>query len=189
MKRYLLLYLATMLFSVAAHAQDVSLTLNLLPLAEGTVNLGVGYALKDNLTAELSGSVRPWARSETAVNKYWTIRPEIRYWTCQKYNGHFFGGYLTGSQFNVGGKTYPFGLFSSIEKHRFEGWTIGTGLTYGYHFLLSRNWNLEAGLGVGYNYANYKKFVCPLLCSRVESEDDSHYFGLTKLSLAIVYLF
>jgi len=28
------------------------------------------------------------------------LQPEYKYWTCQKYNGLFWGGYLNGAQFN-----------------------------------------------------------------------------------------
>ena len=48
-----------------------------------------GICLRPKSTFDLSGSIRPWKRTEGYVNKYWLIQPEYRYWTCQKFNGSF----------------------------------------------------------------------------------------------------
>ena len=62
---------------------------NLLSAANGALNAGVEYAFGPKSTFDLSGSIRPWKRTEGYVNKYWLIQPEYRYWTCQKFNGSF----------------------------------------------------------------------------------------------------
>ncbi len=188
MKRYLLT-LATVLFSTQIFAQDFSLNINSLPVVDGAINVGGAYSLGDKYTIDLSGAVRPWARSEKSVNKYWGVKPELRYWMCQKFNGSFFGLFVTGSQFNIGGKKLPFGFFPDVEKYRFEGWSTGGGISYGYHFVLNRQWNLEASIGAGYTYYDYTQYRCPLLCARVLRDDCYHYWGINSASLSLVYLF
>lgn len=88
------------------YSQKVAVRLNALPATDGAFGAGVSYGIGNKSTVELAGSLRPWKRSEMYVNRYWLIQPEYKYWTCQKFNGFFWGGYLNGAQFNVGGKNY-----------------------------------------------------------------------------------
>lgn len=90
--------------ALSVSAQKTAVKSNLLSAANGALNAGVEYAFGPKSTFDLSGSIRPWKRTEGYVNKYWLIQPEYRYWTCQKFNGSFWGAYLNGAQFNVGGK-------------------------------------------------------------------------------------
>ena len=144
--------------ALSVSAQKTAVKSNLLSAANGALNAGVEYAFGPKSTFDLSGSIRPWKRTEGYVNKYWLIQPEYRYWTCQKFNGSFWGAYLNGAQFNVGGKKMPFGLFPWLKEHRYAGWLAGGGISYGYHILLNRHWNIEVSVGVGYEYIDYKKY-------------------------------
>lgn len=150
--------------ALSVSAQKTAVKSNLLSAANGALNAGVEYAFGLKSTFDLSGSIRPWKRTEGYVNKYWLIQPEYRYWTCQKFNGSFWGAYLNGAQFNVGGKKMPFGLFPWLKKHRYAGWLTGGGISYGYHIMLNRHWNIEVSVGVGYEYIDYKKYKCPDVC-------------------------
>ena len=89
--------------ALSVSAQKMAVKSNLLSAANGALNAGVEYAFGSKSTFDLSGSIRPWKRSEGYVNKYWLIQPEYRYWTCQKFNGSIWGAYLNGAQINVGG--------------------------------------------------------------------------------------
>ena len=183
--------LSILLLSIAtiASAQKMAVKSNLLSAANGALDAGVEYAVGMKYTLELSGSIRSWKRSEGYVNRYWLLQSEYRYWTCQKFNGSFWGVYINGAQFNVGGKKMPFGLFPWLKEHRYTGWLAGAGISYGYHLMLDRHWNLEATIGVGYEYIDYKKYKCPDVCSAVLKSDRYHYFGPSRAALSIVYLF
>ena len=78
------------------YSQKVAVRLNALPAIDGSFGAGISYAVGNRSTVELAGSLRPWKRSEMYVNRYWLIQPEYKYWTCQKFNGFFWGAYLNG---------------------------------------------------------------------------------------------
>ena len=61
-------------------------------------------------------------------------------------------------------------------------------MTYGYQWILSRHWNVEAAVGVGYDYIKYKKYPCET-CGTVEEQGHKNYFGPTKLALSLMYVF
>ena len=147
------------------------------------------YAIGNKSTVELTGSLRPWKREEKYVNRYWLIQPEYKYWTCQKFNGFFWGAYLNGAQFNIGGKKLPFGIFAGLKKYRYEGWLAGGGISAGYHWMLDNHWNIETSLGVGYDFIRYKQYNCVKKCAGLRDKGDYHYIGPSKASISLVYLF
>ena len=86
-------------------------------------------------------------------------------------------------------KKMPFGLFPWLKEHRYAGWLAGGGISYGYHIMLNRHWNIEVSVGVGYEYIDYKKYKCPDVCAELLEKGHYHYFGPSKASLSIVYIF
>ena len=89
--------------------------------------------------------------------------------------------------FNVGGVNVPFGLFSALEKYRYEGEFYGGGISYGYQWVLGKRWNLEAEIGIGYTRLNYDKYECPK-CGEWLGKDSYDFFGVTKAALSIIYI-
>jgi hypothetical protein len=79
-------------------------------------------------------------------------------------------------------------MYKGLRDHRYEGWYIGGGVSYGYQWVLSRHWNFEASIGAGVVYAKYKGFACGE-CGRQINDGDTWYVGPTKAVLSILYLF
>lgn len=79
----------------------------------------------------------------------------------------------------------PFGIFPKLTQSRFDGWYMGGGVTGGYQWILSKYWNLEASLGVGYDYIRYDKFGCRYCGKKIESAV-RHYVGPTKAVIAFL---
>ena len=52
--------------------------------------------------------------------------------------------------------------------------------------LLSRHWNMEASLGVGYAYSPYKLYG---RCARCLEKNHRNYVGPTKAALSMIYIF
>lgn len=180
-RSFILLYLSISSF-LFIHAQSIGVKTNLLYDVTTTMNLGVEFALSPKITVDLSGNYNPWEFSDNKKLKHWMIQPEVRYWLCEKFNGHFFGAHLHGGEFNMGGVKL-FGL----DKYRYEGTAIGGGFSYGYQWLLNNRWSLEASFGLGYTHLDYDKFYCGK-CAEKLGEKTKHFVGPTKASVSLIYI-
>jgi len=168
--------------------------------------LGVEFALEDKWTIDLSGNFNPWAFPQQKINssgkvveqhdailKHWMVQPEVRYWLCEKFNGHFFGAHVHGGQFNVGGLTFlpeNWGK-NGIQTKRYQGWLAGTGLSYGYHWILGNRFSLEFSIGGGYAYMKYDKYhnyTDKKLTEKDTHTYKMHYFGLTKAGISVIFM-
>lgn len=183
------IFLLLLLGCLDAYSQKAAIRVNALSAIDGAFGGGISYAIGKRSTVELAGSLRPWKRNEEYVNRYWLLQPEYKYWTCQKYNGFFWGGYLNGAQFNIGGKKLPFGIFSQLKRHRYEGWLAGGGISCGYHWMLNDHWNIETSVGVGYEFIHYRQYNCVDKCAKLREEGKYHYVGPSKASISLIYLF
>lgn len=194
MKKYLfiLLGVCALGFAKESKAQDWAVKTNLLYDATTSINLGVEAALAEKWTLDLSGNWNPFQFSDNMKWKHWFVQPEVRYWTCRKFGGHFFAAHLWGGQYNVGNISgLPDFLgtnLSQLADNRFEGWFGGAGIGYGYAWMLGKHWNLEAEIGIGYAYAAFDRFDCPKCGERLGS-GNHHYIGPTKAAINLVYLF
>ena len=160
---------------------------NLLYDATATVNLGFEFAIANKWTIDLSGNLNAWTFSGNRKFKHVMLQPELRYWTCERFNGHFFGLHLHGGIFNVGALPSLGGLVSeNMQQQRYEGNFYGGGISYGYHMVLSGRWSLEPSLGIGYARINYDKYPCGNCGVKIKTEA-KNYFGPTKLSISLIY--
>ena len=115
--------------------------------------------------------------------KHLRVHPEIRYWFCESFQGHFLGLHVPFIAYNFADLKVL-----DLENERRQGWGTGVGVSYGYQWLLSEHWNLEATLGVGYLYLNYDKFPCAN-CGNKSEDNKKHYFGPTQAAVSLIYLF
>lgn len=191
MKRILLLW---MLFvSISLSAQDWAVKTNLLYDATATINLGVEKGLSSKWTIDLSANFNGWTFSDNKKWKHWLVQPELRYWPCERFNGHFVGAHLLGGVYNLSNIDMDFKLFGTdfgeLDGNRFEGWMVGVGVAYGYHWMLSRRWSLEGVIGLGYVYSRADKYLCPRCGEQLEDNEPHHYLGPTKAALNLIYVF
>lgn len=190
MKKITQLLMVIMLFACATtmvKAQKVGLKTNFLYWATTTPNLGVEMALGNKWTLDLNGGYNGWEFDNNKKFKHFSVLPEVRYWTCEAFNGHFFGLHGLVSEYNVGNIDLNIKPFDKLKGYRYEGWAYGVGLTYGYQFVLSKHWNLEASISGGYVHTTYDKFNCEK-CGKKIGEDSKNYFGPTKATISIIYL-
>lgn len=182
------------------HAQGVAVKTNLLYDATTTPNIGMEIGLGNKNTFNLVYGLNPWEFDSDSHGKryakHWLLMPELRWWTCSKFNGHFFGVHLMGGQMNAANVDLPMpGAFFSgdnirkgVRDSRYQGWYAGAGVTYGYQWILSRHWNLEAEVGVGYDHIWYDRYPCYECGAKIDT-GHSNYVGLTKLGLSLLYIF
>lgn len=195
MRKSILLILLSFVLG-EAFAQKIGVKSNLLYDAMTSMNAGIEVGIAPQWTLDFSGSFNPWAFPENRKMKHWMVQPEFRWWACRRFSGHFVGAHLLGGEFNMGGML-PWGFRSgkmfgviggnALLNHRYEGWGIGLGASYGYHWILAERWGLEATLGIGYLYLDYDKYGCKR-CGRREGHKVGHYFGPTKLGVTLIFL-
>lgn len=180
-------------FYLNARGQDVVVKTNLLYDATATINAGVEIGLAPKWTLDLSGNYNGWTMSDNRKWKHWMVQPEARYWFCDRFVGHFLGIHAHGGQYNVGGLKNGISFlgtdFSNLSDLRYEGWFVGAGVGYGYSWILSKHWNFEAEIGVGYAYTRYDSYPCGTCGEKQDDNKSHHYFGPTKAALNLIYSF
>ncbi len=182
MKRTLFLFFFLLIGHIVCHGQKVAVKSNLLYDATTTLNLGFEFGLTDKITLDLSGNYNPWRFGDYRL-KHGLIQPEIRYWRCEKFNGHFFGLHGMYAKYNVGGLFFN----DNMRHNRYQGHLFGAGLSYGYQWILNTRWNLEASLGIGYARLSDKKYPCAD-CGEMIKSESRNYFGPTKAAISIIYI-
>ena len=153
-----------------------------------TFNAGVEVRLAKKWTLELEAGLNPFDGKKDDGSygrslKHLRLHPELRYWFCESFHKHFLGLHIPYLLYNVSDVK-----LLGVENERSQGWGMGGGVSYGYQWLLSEHWNLEATVGVGYLYLDYDKYPCAHCGSKIES-GHKHYFGPTQAAISIMYLF
>lgn len=193
MVRKFLLCVAGFVLAVTAAAQDFAVKTNLLYDATATVNAGVEIGIAPRWSLDLSGNYNAWRLEEDSTWKHWMAQPELRFWMCDRFSGHFVAFHGVVGQYNIGGIKNSFSFlgtdFFNLTDFRYQGWAAGGGVAYGYAWILSRYLNLEAEIGVGVIYTQYDKFNCVGCGKRVVEGQPHQYVGPTKAAISLVYVF
>ena len=188
-----------------ANAQTLALRNNLLYDATLTPNIGAELRIDSAWTAGVNIGLNAWD-IDKSKNKKWRhflIAPNIR-----RYFGHksdkpasssLWGipadasrhiSYLEldaiYSHFNVGNTKIHFGLYKSIQDSRLQCDLFALGGKYGYSWILSRDWRLEAEAGIAIGYAWFKEYDCDH-CGTFYGKGD-RIFLLPQLGINVVYI-
>lgn len=184
----LMLWLVSALAATPSVAQNVSLKTNILGDMTTSVCLGGELKLSSHVSLDVASSLNFWEFSDDKKFKHALVQPSVRYWLCEFRNGWFTGAHVHWAHYNIGGIKLPFGIFPSLEKSRYQGDLWGGGISGGYSWIISKHFDVEAELGLGYARLIYDKYPCRH-CS-MKSEDGHHnYWGVTKLAVNLVYTF
>ncbi len=178
--------------AVKTQAQNIAIKTNLLYDVTATANVGVEVGLAPKWTLDLSGNLNAWSKNEHTKWKHWMVQPEARYWFCDRFSRHFVGAHLIGGAFNFGNINNNLSIlgtdFSVLSEKRYQGYSYGCGVAYGFAFMLSRHLNLELEAGLGYMCLDYETYECDG-CGRKVNEGIHHYFGPTKAAVNLVFVF
>jgi hypothetical protein len=199
MKRYLIIAVLFFLASAGiASAQKLAVKTNALYWGTATPNLGLEYAMADRWTLELEGGYNPWTfDSEKNMKiKHWLVSPEVRYWFCESFLGHFIGINGNYTLFNISGIPTP-GVFidlssntdskTDLKDSRVQGWAVGAGVTYGYAFPIARRWNMELTLGYGIWYTEYGQYESRK-CGLFQQDVQKWALGPTALGVSFMFM-
>lgn len=198
MRRSLIIFFLLLFSGISVNAQRIGVKTNALYLATSTPNIGLEYAFADRFSLELEGGYNPWTldSDRNMKAKHFLVSPEVRYWFCEAFNGHFIGINANYTLFNLSGVDVPAVFFPSarsaivledLKNRRSEGWAAGAGLTYGCVWPIARRWNLECTVGLGYWYTDYDKFESRK-CGLFQEHVSHGAFGPTALGISFIYL-
>ncbi|MEG1700990.1 MAG: DUF3575 domain-containing protein [Alistipes sp.] len=176
MKKVIVLIGVLLCLSSVGSAQNWAVKTNLAYWATTTLNIGTEVALGQRLTLDVVGVYNPFTFSHNKKILCWGVQPELRWWMCRKFSGHFLGVHGHYGQYNGGIKTF-----------RYDGWLAGAGLSYGYQWILGNRWNLETEIGVGYARLNYDKYL-RTHCGKFIEHNARNYFGPTRFSISFSYM-
>ena len=167
----------------------VAMRTNLLYDATLSPNLGVDVRVDSTWTVGLLAGMNAWD-IDKEKNKKW--RHMLFSFRARKYvnDSVFHKGYFEAdaiySHFNVGNVKFPLGLYKTVRERRLQGDLLALGGKYGYSWILSRDWRIEAEAGVAIGYAWFKEYDCPH-CGTYSGKDD-RIFLLPQLGVNIVYI-
>lgn len=158
---------------------------NLLIWGTTTPNMAAEFALARKWTLDAHVAFNPFNWQTGSVHRFWYAQPEVRYWFCQRFEKHFVGLHGIYGQFNIGDLKLP--LINTFEKHRYKGWGVGAGISYGYHLPINKRWSWEFSVGAGYVYLTYDKFRC-YDCDEFVGKKARHYLGPTKAAVSLIFM-
>lgn len=176
-KLFSLMCMISLFACTSAWSQNVALKTNALFWLTTTPNIGLEVALSPKSTLELAAAYNPWTFKDDKKMRFWLAQPELKYWFCEKFEGHFVGIHLHGAQY-----------YGGFKDKRYDGYLAGGGLSYGYDWILSPHWNLEAEIGIGYARLWYKESP-RTLCEKCHQNVTKNYFGITKAAISFIYSF
>jgi len=198
--------------SSKAFCQHVSIRTNMLYDATLTPNVGVGVKVDSVWSVGLNAGFNAWD-IDKQQNKKWRhllVSPNVRRYHGFKRDTLCTYGYLSDgsygvirdsvvtrraryweanliySHFNVGNTRIPFGLYSGVRDRRLQGDLIALGGKYGYSWILSRSWRVEAEAGIAVGYAWFKEYDC-VVCGE-SLGNGNRIFLLPQLGINIVYI-
>lgn len=128
-------------------AQRVALSTNMLEWGVLSPNIGAEFLLNNRLTLQVTASGSPFKLKDDLYLKHLRLQPELKYWFQNLLLHHYVGITAFYSSYDIG-----------MGSKAYTGDAYAVGLTYGYHFVLSRRWNLELSAGAGmlhYRQAEY----------------------------------
>lgn len=169
----------TVVRTPSEHTHRFALKTNIPYYAILMPNLEFEWLVNDRWSVALEGNVAWW--SNDAKLQYYrllTITPEVRRWIRPRKPWHgMYVGLFAGT-----------GLYDLENgKAGYQGEGVMSGLSLGYMWPVGKHLSLEAGIGAGYMYTQYKEYMPfegHFLYQRTKS---MHYFGPLKLKFSIAW--
>lgn len=147
---------------------SISLGTNLFYWGSSTPNAHFWIPLGENFTVGMVGGIKAWPRwwpwdNDPKIDSKWrhfALVPGVRFWPKENYRGLWLGADLLWTHYNVGGVTFPLGLYPEVRQNRLQGDFFGLGINLGYSWWLSKHMRLEVEAGVAAGYNTGERYQC-----------------------------
>ena len=184
-------------FFTQSYGQQVAVRNNLLYDATLTPNLGMEVRLDSTWAVGLNAGLNAWD-IDKEKNKKWRhflVSPFVRHYItprrqCQGdslRHSWFWGIHAVYSHYNVGGVTFPLGLYSDVKDSRRQGDLVALGGSFGRYWRLTSRLAIEAEIGLALGYTWYEEYECPT-CGPYLGKDNKPFL-LPKLGFSLVWTF
>lgn len=160
-----------------ADYEKFSIRTNLLYWAVATPNLGIEYKLAENFGILVNGLWSHWIwSSEDNHHRTWMVSPEVRYYIGANKN------WFIGIEGHIAEFNFKF------RDTGYQGDAIGGGLTGGYKLKLSRVFDLDFSLGLGYTQLKYDTYYRSReVMVLKEGGLKKDFFGPTQLGVSLIF--
>ena len=139
-------------------------------------------------------------RNEAYLPKF-AIKTNALYWATSTPNLGFEVGLAKKLTLDISGNYNPWKFGDDRQiKHwlvqpelrywlceRYDGNVYGAGISYGYQWIISKRWSMEATIGVGYAHLKYDKYARGDGGEKL-GHNNRNYFGPTKVGLSFIYI-
>ncbi|GHU79450.1 hypothetical protein FACS1894145_3630 [Bacteroidia bacterium] len=126
---------------------------NLLYWAVATPNLGVEWKPSGNLGILVNGAFSHWIWSgEGKHHRTWLVQPEVRYYFPKHSISQRYGMFYAGIEGHAAEFNFKFG------DTGYQGDAVGGGITGGYKLRISKVFDLDFSLGLGYTQLKYDTY-------------------------------
>ena len=161
--------------SMHLHAQRVALKTNALEWLTATPNMEAEFVWGKHVSFNVGIAANP-VSTENLKLTFIHFQPELRYWLNRPMVSHFVGLTAFANNFDI----------TMNGKHH-KGDALAAGITYGYAWILSKRWNLEATAGIG--VLKYRQFKYDKGTPKPNGINDSKtMIAPIKLGVSFVYL-
>jgi hypothetical protein len=167
------------------YSQKISLSTDVMGWAGlGTMNGEVSYSLARHWGIVVGMKYNPFSYDKGQSGKKFQARQRsyyigTRYWPWHIYSGWWLVGRLRYQEYNMGG------IFSDST---YEGDRLGSGIGFGYTYMLNPHFNIEFGLGLWAGYDKYTEYECPV-CGLTVGKGESFFILPSDILIALAYVF
>lgn len=164
------------LWSISSgYAQRMAIKTNTLGWLTASPNIEGEFVLSNHFTLGMSVAANP-VRTDKLKTTFTHFQPEVRYWINRPMVSHFIGLTAFANNFNM-----------RFDEVNHKGDAFAAGLTYGYAWILSPHWNIEATLGVG--VLHYRQFKYDEGTAKPTSVNDRRtMLAPIKLGVSFAYI-
>lgn len=188
MKKFFLIGVLGLLLPLTCAAQKWTVQTNFLDWAAlGTVNAEVGMSVSQHFSLMAGGRYNPWdfhSQDPEALiqNRQETVYLGVRYWPW-----YVNSGFWISAKAQYMHSFSHTGIWRAALKEGKNGW--GGALAAGYTFMLSKHWNLEAGIGGWAGVFQEYGFYSSPEKLFVREEGRKTFIYPDQVSLSLVYVF
>lgn len=168
-------------------ADRLFVTTNMLYDAALIPNIGLGIMMSDRLTLHADWMYARWSNRDRV--RYWRIYGgdiEVKYRVGKRHERSPLGGHHIGVYGSMA--CYDFQAGRSHRGFLSDKWNYAAGISYTYSLPVSRHFNIDFSLGLGYLWGTYKRHTHIDDCNVWLSTHKLGWFGPTRAGVTLVWL-